>query len=149
MSSLIRVLVVDDHAVVRKALSSLLTSKYGIEVIGEAADGVEAVEKTRALKPDVILMDLVMPRKGGLEAIQEIHGMDPGAPILILTSFNDEDRIVAAVKAGAVGYVLKDTSPDELVHAIRGAYMGKLSLPTHMIHLVISEPPTKEEQRDG
>jgi NarL family two-component system response regulator LiaR len=149
MSSLIRVLVADDHTVVRKALRSLLTAKYGIEVVGEAADGIEAIEKARALKPDVILMDLVMPRKGGLEATQEILSEDPGARILILTSFNDEDQIVSAVKAGAVGYVLKDTSPDELVHAIRGAYMGKLSLPAHMLHLVIPESPPDQEQKDA
>jgi NarL family two-component system response regulator LiaR len=129
MEGPIRVLVVEDHTVVRKGLCSLLTEKYGMQVIGEAADGVEAVERARALKPDVILMDLLMPRKTGLEAILEIRQDDPEARILVLTSFGEEAKVTAAMKAGALGFLLKDSSPDELVHAIRGVSMGSLSLP--------------------
>ena len=139
MEQLIRVLVVDDHTVVRKGLISLLTSKYDIEVIGEAADGLEAVEKARVLNPDVILMDLMMPRRNGLEAIIEIKRENPDARILILTSFGEDVQIVAAIRAGAMGYVLKDASPDELVHTIHGAYLGKLTLSTKMFELVMSD----------
>lgn len=126
---LIRVLVVDDHTVLRKGLCSLLTPKYGIEVIGEAGDGVEAVEQARALQPDVILMDLEMPRKTGLDAILEIRRADPAARILVLTSFGEDAKVAAAVRAGALGFLLKDSSLDELVHAICTVNMGHLQLP--------------------
>ena len=125
----IRVLVVDDHTVLRKGLCSLLTPKYGIEVVGEAGDGVEAVEQARALKPDVILMDLMMPRKTGLDAILEIKREDPEARILVLTSFGEDSKVSAAIKAGALGFLMKDSSLDELVHAIRTVNMGSLQLP--------------------
>lgn len=137
MESLIRVLVVDDHTIVRKGLRALLTPKYGIEVIGEGVDGVEAIEKARALKPDVILMDMVMPRKGGLEAITEIVRKDPDVRIVVLSSFSDDIQIVAAIKAGAKGYVLKDASPDELVNTIQSAYLGNRSLSEEMFRLFV------------
>ena len=127
--TLIRVLVVDDHTVLRKGLCSLLSPKYGIEVIGEAADGFEAVEQARALQPDVILMDLIMPRKTGLDAILEIRRENPDARILVLTSFGEDAKVSAAIKAGALGFLLKDSSLDELVHAIRTVNMGNLQLP--------------------
>lgn len=133
MGRLIRVLVADDHAVVRKGLRSLLTSKYGMEVVGEADNGVAAISMAREVQPDVILMDLVMPSKNGIEATKEIKRELPGSRVLILTSFSDEEQIISAVRAGAVGYVLKDASTDELVHAIHGAYMGKVSLPARML----------------
>lgn len=146
---MIRVLVVDDHTVVRKGLCSLLTSKYGIEVLGEAADGVEAIDKARELQPDVILMDLVMPRKTGLEAIIEIKKDNPRARILVLTSFSEDSQIAAAIKAGAMGYVLKDASPDELIHTIQGVYMGKMSIPAEMMQVVIAESEkSKHAPRD-
>lgn len=126
---LIRVLVADDHTVLRKGLCSLLTPKYGIEVVGEAGDGFEAVEQARALQPDVILMDLIMPRKTGLDAILEIRRLDPEARILVLTSFGEDSKVLAAIKAGAMGFLLKDSSLDELVHAIRTVNMGNLQLP--------------------
>jgi DNA-binding NarL/FixJ family response regulator len=138
MEKLITVLVVDDHAVVRRGLRSLLTSKYQIEVIGEASDGVEAIDRARELQPDVILMDMLMPRKNGLEAIAEIKRETPGSHIIVLTSYSEDIQIVAAIKAGAAGYVLKDASPDELVHTIHSAYLGKLTLSADMFQLVIS-----------
>lgn len=146
MAELVRVLVVDDHTVVRKGLCSLLTTKYGLEVVGEAADGVEAVDMASKLQPDVILMDLVMPRMTGLEAIIEIRKENPRARILVLTSFSDDAQIVAAIKAGAMGYVLKDASPDELIHTIRGVYMGNLSIPAEMMQLVLTGPPERVEE---
>jgi NarL family two-component system response regulator LiaR len=126
---LIRVLVVDDHIVLRKGLCSLLTPKYGIEVVGEAGDGLEAVEQARALQPDVILMDLMMPRKTGLDAIIEIKRENPDAQILVLTSFGEDAKVSAAIKAGAMGFLLKNSSLDELVHAIRTVNMGNMQLP--------------------
>jgi NarL family two-component system response regulator LiaR len=126
---LIRLLVVEDHAVVRQGLCSLLTARYGVQVIGEAADGLQAVEKARALKPDVILMDLAMPRMTGLEAILRIREEDPDARILVLTSYGEDARVSAAIRAGALGFLLKDSCVDDLALAIQSVYRGNLSLP--------------------
>jgi len=138
MNHTIRVLIVDDHEVVLRGLRSLLTKKYQIEVVGEATDGVEAIARARELKPDVILMDMVMPRKNGLQAIAEIKGADPDIKIIVLTSFSEDGQIVAAINAGAAGYVLKDASPDELVHAIHSAFLGNLTLSENTLQLIIS-----------
>jgi NarL family two-component system response regulator LiaR len=135
---LIRVLVVEDHAVVRQGLCSLLTARYGVRVIGEAADGQEAVEKAQSLKPDVILMDLAMPRMTGLEAILKIREEDPDARILVLTSFSEEAKVSAAIKAGAMGFLLKDSSADDLAHAIQSVHRGHLSLPQGLAQKVMA-----------
>ncbi len=124
----IRILVADDHAIVREGLRALISGKPDMELVGEAADGEEAVLKAGLAKPDVILMDLVMPRKNGLEAIKEIKRAQPNARILVLTSFAEEEQIVTAVKSGALGYLLKDSSPHELIEAIRCVYRGDASL---------------------
>ena len=124
----IRVLIADDHAVVREGLRWMISTEPGIELVGEAADGVEAVDKARALQPDVILMDLVMPRKDGIEAIDEIVGERPEARILVLTSFAEDEKVFAAVKGGALGYLMKDSSPQELMQAIRDVYRGEPSM---------------------
>ncbi len=149
---LIRVLVVEDHAVVREGLCSLLTARYGVQVIGEAADGIEAVEKARALQPDVILMDLVMPRMTGLEAILKIREEDPDARILVLTSSAEEAKVSAVIKAGAMGYLLKDSSADDLALAIQNVHRGNVSLPQELIQKMMSglwgdsdDAPPKEE----
>jgi NarL family two-component system response regulator LiaR len=151
MSQLIRVLIVDDHAVVREGLRALITSEPGLEVMAEAADGTEAVSKSRELKPDVILLDLLMPRKSGLEAIEEIKADDPAARILVLTSYADDDKVFPAIKAGALGYLLKDSSPQELLQAIRETYQGESSLHPTIARKLIRElnrpsdlPPTEE-----
>jgi NarL family two-component system response regulator LiaR len=135
---LIRVLVVEDHAVVREGLCSLLTARYGVKVVGEAADGLEAVEKAQALKPDVILMDLAMPRMTGLEATLKIRETDPDARILVLTSFSEDAKVSAAIKAGAMGFLLKDSSADDLAHAIQSVYRGHLSLPQGLAQKVMA-----------
>jgi len=109
-TSNIRILIADDHAVVREGLRTLINTKPGMEVVGEAGDGVEAVALVRDLKPDVILLDMVMPRKNGLEAINGIKKNNPEARILVLTSFDDDERVFSAIKAGALGYLLKDSS---------------------------------------
>jgi NarL family two-component system response regulator LiaR len=111
----IRVLIADDHAIVREGLQALISSEPSLELIGEAADGLEAVQLARSLQPDVILLDLVMPRKSGLEAIVEIKQDNPAARILVLTSFAEDDKVFPAIKSGALGYLLKDSLPHELL----------------------------------
>jgi len=124
----IRLLIADDHPVVREGLRGLLSFKPGFEVVGEAEDGVEAILQTDLHRPDVILMDLEMPRKNGLEAIKEIKAAHPKAKILILTSFTEDRKIFAALDAGALGCLLKDSSPQELIRAIRDVHRGELAL---------------------
>ena len=128
MDEKIRVLLVDDHAIVRQGLIALLEMRPEIEVIGEAADGVEAVEQALLLEPDVILMDLKMPRKNGIDATRDIIKQRPDARILILSSFNDDVQIVESISAGALGYLLKDAKLTELVAGIRGVYARKMPL---------------------
>jgi len=135
---LIRVLVAEDHAVVREGLCSLLTARYGIKVVGEAADGLEAVDKARALQPDVILMDLAMPRMTGMEAILKIRERDRDARILVLTSFGEDAKVSAAIKAGAMGFLLKDSSVDDLAHAIQSVHRGHLALPQGLAQKVMA-----------
>jgi NarL family two-component system response regulator LiaR len=135
--SIIRVFVADDHAIVREGLRTLISSEPEMELVGEAADGIEAVFKARSLKPDVILMDLLMPRKDGLEAINEIKNENPEARILVLTSFAEEDKVFPAIKAGALGYLLKDSLPQDLLQAIHAVYRGEPSLhPTIALKLI-------------
>ena len=128
VTELIRVLVVDDHVTVREGLCAMLIPRNGMEVVGEAADGAEAVEKARTLNPEVILMDLNLPVKSGLEAITEILQENSEARILVLTSFSEESNISAAFDAGALGYLSKNSSAQELLHAVRGVEMGSLSV---------------------
>lgn len=122
--SCIRVLIADDHTLVRESLCLLISGEPDMQVVGEAGDGMEAVQKAELLQPDVILLDLVMPRKNGLEAISEIQQGNPTARILVLTSFAEDDKVFPAIKAGALGYLLKDCSSRELLEAIRNIYQG-------------------------
>ena len=124
----IRVLIVDDHEMVRRGIRMFLETEKGIEVVGEAANGLEAVAMEQELEPGVVLMDLVMPEMDGIEAIRQIRSRDSAAHILVLTSFGSDDKIFPAVKAGALGYLLKDTSPEELAEAIRQAAEGHATL---------------------
>lgn len=128
MTERIRVLLADDHHVVRGGIRALLAYEDDIEVVDEAVDGVEAVFKAQTLRPDVILMDLMMPRKTGIEAIIEIKQNEPTARILVLTSYAEDEQVFAAIKAGALGYLLKETSPRDLLHAIHDVYQGESSL---------------------
>ena len=151
MSETIRVLIADDHTVVRGGLVALLEDVEGIEVVAEAADGQEAILKTRHVKPDVILMDLAMPRKTGIEAIEEIKHENPNARIVVLTSYSDDDKVFAAIKAGALGYLLKETSTQDLLQAIRDVYHGESSLHPAIARKLIRElnrpttlPPSDE-----
>lgn len=138
MDEKIRILVVDDHTVVRKGLCSLLSAeKYGIEVLGEAVDGRDAIEKARELNPEVILMDLMMPNMNGIEAIKTIKMESPDARILVLTSYGEDDLLLNAIDAGALGYLMKDASPDELVSTIRSVSMDRMSLPMDLARKVM------------
>jgi NarL family two-component system response regulator LiaR len=128
MTQIIRVLIADDHDIVRKGLRALLATEPDIEVVGEAEDGKEAISGAEALRPDVILMDLVMPEVDGIEAIRQITTARPEARILVLTSFSTDDTVFPAIKAGALGYLLKDTGPQELVQAIHEVHRGESSL---------------------
>jgi NarL family two-component system response regulator LiaR len=135
----IRILIADDHAVVREGLRTLIGTEPGMEVVGEAADGVEAVQKARTLQPDVILLDMMMPRKDGLEAINEIMRQDPGARILVLTSFSHDDKVFPAIKAGALGYLLKNASPQALLQAIRDVHQGDPTMSPDIASKLIRE----------
>jgi len=121
-------LIVDDHAIVRKGVRALLSESGGFEIVGEAADGHEAVVAAAETQPDVILMDLLMPDMDGIEATRRITGLQPGMRILVLTSFAADNKAFPAIKAGAVGYLLKDSTPEELVRAIRQVHRGEPAL---------------------
>ena len=127
-SRIIRVLIADDHAIVRKGICALLATEPEIEVVGEAKEGAEAILQAGRLSPDVILMDLVMPEVDGLEAIRQIALQQPQIRILVLTSFDGDDKVFPAIRAGALGYLLKDSAPDELIRAIRQVHRGESSL---------------------
>jgi DNA-binding NarL/FixJ family response regulator len=120
----IRVLIVDDHVVVREGLRAFLELQEGIEVVAEAADGQQALTQAELHHPDVVLMDLVMPRLAGVEAMRELRRRLPEIRVVALTSFLDDERLLPAIQAGAAGYLLKDAEPDEVTRAIRAAHEG-------------------------
>ena len=122
---MIRVLVVDDHAIVREGLRTFLSLQDGIEVAGEAGDGREAIIQAERLRPDVVLMDLVMPEVDGVQAMRELRERVPGARVIVLTSFLEDDRLLPAIRAGAAGYLLKNVEPSELARAVRTADAGE------------------------
>jgi DNA-binding NarL/FixJ family response regulator len=128
MAESIGVLVVDDHAVVREGLRTFLELQEGIEVIGEAGDGAEALRAAERLRPDVILMDLVMPKLDGVGAMRELRRRLPESRVIVLTSFDDDERLLPAIQAGAAGYLLKDAEPQELARAVRAAHAGEALL---------------------
>lgn len=153
----IRVLVVDDHPLMREALRAAIEAEADMEVVGEAANGREAVDQARALQPDVIVMDLLMPGVNGLEAIAAIRAEFPEALILALTSSTEESKVLAAVQAGALGYLLKDARREELLQAIREVSQGNAYLsPQVALKLVHSvrqprpdTPPPPREPAGG
>lgn len=141
MADLIRILVADDHYVVRQGLAALLVARNGMQVVGEAAAGKEAVDLARTLLPDVILMDMIMPGMDGPEAIALIKQENPNARILVLTSFSESKQVAAAIQAGALGYLLKDSSPDDLLHAIRSVHRGSLVLTQDLAFKLMQAQP--------
>ena len=147
----IRILITDDHAIVREGLRTLIGTEPGMQVVGEAEDEIEAVQKACNLKPDVILLDVVRPSMNGLEAIHEIKRECPETRILVLTRFSEDEMVFPAIKAGAIGYLLKNTTPERLLQAIRDVHQGKPSMSPDIASKLMLElqrpsdlPPTEE-----
>jgi DNA-binding NarL/FixJ family response regulator len=150
----IRVLIAEDHALVRAGLTDLLANRPDLEVVGEAADGEQAVVRAVELRPDVVLMDLSMPHVDGIEATRRISAEAPDANVVVLTSFSDRERILEALDAGAVGYLLKDLEPDELHRGIVAAARGESPLAPKAAHALISaraeaRPPSELSERES
>jgi len=144
----IRVLVVDDHAVVREGLRTFLSLQDGIEVVGEAADGREAVAAAERERPDVVVMDLVMPRLDGVQAMRELRARVPRARVIVLTSFLDDDRLLPAIRAGAAGYLLKNVEPAELARAVRAADAGEALIDPVVAARLVDALADADEHRD-
>jgi NarL family two-component system response regulator LiaR len=140
----IRVMIVDDHAMVRKGLISFLKNEPGLELVGEARDGREAIEACGRLQPGVVLMDLIMPELGGVAATRTIHQRWPEVRVIALTSFQEKELVQDALQAGAIGYLLKNVSGEELVEAIRQAKSGKPTLAPEAVQALI-QPPSEME----
>ncbi|NPV85381.1 MAG: response regulator transcription factor [Anaerolineae bacterium] len=147
----IRILLVDDHAIMRGGLRAIIGYENDMVVVGEAGDGDEAVRQYEVLRPDVVLMDLVMPKKDGIAAMNEIRAVYPQARILVLTSFAETDKILLAVRSGAQGYILKHAPPDELLAAIRDVYRGAISFQPAIARQIfesLAESPESEQNQD-
>lgn len=143
----VRVLLVDDHILFRKGISSMMASQPDLEVVGEASDGTEALEKARELMPDIILMDINMPRTDGLEATRLIKEELPYVKIVILTVSDDEQNLFEAIKSGAMGYLLKNLEPEELFDLVRGVYRGEAAISRNTATKILSEL-SRQAQRD-
>ena len=144
----IRVLVVDDHAVVREGLRTFLSLQDGIEVVGEAADGRESVAAAERERPDVVVMDLVMPRLDGVQAMRELRARVPRARVIVLTSFLDDDRLLPAIRAGAAGYLLKNVEPAELARAVRAADAGEALIDPVVAARLVDALADADDRRD-
>jgi NarL family two-component system response regulator LiaR len=147
----INVLIVDDHGMVRQGLRTYLSLMEDIKVVGEAQNGSEAVAQVRRLKPDVVLMDLVMPQMDGIEATRQINELRPETKIIVLSSFTEDDKVFPAIKSGAAGYLLKDIAPAELAGAIRAVIQGKTQLHPDIARKLINQfvdPKIKAEGID-
>ena len=147
----IRILIADDHAMVREGIRSFLQVNPDMEVVGEAADGVEAVEQALTLQPDIILLDIMMPRLDGIGAIKQLKEEGCPARILVITSFAEDDQVFPAIKAGALGYILKDSTPQELIQAVRDVNRGEPCLDSSVARKLLGElsrepdlPPTED-----
>ena len=144
----IRVLIVDDHAVVRQGLRTFLDLQEEIEVVGEAEDGAAAVESAAALSPDVTLMDLVMPGVDGVEATRQIRAANPDSKVIVLTSFAEDDKVFPSIKAGAIGYLLKNVSPPDLAKAIIAVHKGEAQLNPEIAAKLMSEFSGRDAKPD-
>ena len=125
MADRVRILIADDHPIVREGLATVLSQEEGLEVVGQAANGAEAVSQSTKLQPDIVLMDMQMPVMDGVEAIQKIKGTSPDIKIIVLTTYESDDYIFRGIEAGARAYLLKDSPPEDLVHAIRAIHRGE------------------------
>lgn len=146
MNEKIQLLIADDHRVVREGLKAFIAPTPGFEIIGEASNGAEAVELASRLKPDVVLLDLMMPGMDGIEATQQIRQNNSKAKVIIITSFMEEDRVIHAVKAGAAGYLLKDSSPLEIESAIREVAKGGSAFPSRIASILVKEINRPQEK---
>jgi len=146
MSEIIRILIADDHEIVRDGLAALISAETGMEVVGMAGDGLEAVEKVKELKPDIVLIDLIMPHMDGVQATAEIEKIDPDAKILILTSFAENHQVFSAIQSGAIGYLMKDTSSEELIKAIHDTYENKPVLQPEIAMKLMQNLQNRENQ---
>jgi two-component system, NarL family, response regulator LiaR len=146
MGEILRILVVDDHSLVREGLRLVLSNEPDMDVVGEAANGLEAVKQARLLKPDIILMDLRMPRMNGIEAITEIKKQDGEVRIIVLTSFSDDNEVLPAIQAGARGYLLKDTHPAEILAAIRDLGQNRSTINPLIVEKLIHEIVEQKKQ---
>jgi len=144
----IRVLLCDDHAMVREGLARLVSSHQGIEVVGMAPDGEAAVALADQLRPDVVLMDLSMPRMDGIAATRGILASSPASRVVALTSFGDKERVLQALEAGAIGFLLKDSDGEELVRGIQAAARGEVPLDPRAARAIL-EPRTSTDPRAG
>jgi len=135
----IRILIADDHSIVRKGIHALLATEPDFQVVGEVGDGISAVQQSIELHPDVVLMDLMMPKMNGIEATARITADNPAARVLVLTSFAANDQVFPAIKAGAAGYLLKDSSPEDLIRAIRQVHRGESWLHPAIARKVLQE----------
>jgi two-component system, NarL family, response regulator LiaR len=142
----IRILIVDDHSVVRQGLQMFLRLDPELEVVGEAQNGVEAVEQARKLQPDVVLMDLLMPRMDGITAISAVRRELPDTEVIALTSVLEDEKIFAAIRAGAIGYLLKDTEAHELRQAIKAAAVGQVQLSPEVAARLLREVRSAQRQ---
>ncbi|NEB12633.1 response regulator transcription factor [Streptomyces coelicoflavus] len=142
MAETIKVLLVDDHQVVRRGLRTFLEVQDDIEVVGEAADGAEGVDRAQELKPDVILMDVKMPGMDGVDALRRLRELDNRARVLVVTSFTEQRTVVPALRAGAAGYVYKDVDPDALAGAIRSVHAGHILLQPEVAGALLSQEET-------
>jgi NarL family two-component system response regulator LiaR len=152
MTRPIRILIADDHAIVRAGLRALLKTEADMEVVGEAEDGVQALLQARSLRPDVLLLDLVMPRQDGIEATRQIRHEGLPVRILVLTSFAEDEKVFPAIKTGASGYLLKDSTPQELIHAIRDVYRGESPVDPSIAKKILrelQEPPDLPPAKDA
>jgi len=148
MSDAIRVLIADDHAVLREGLRSFLELQEGIEIVGDASDGEEAVALAEQLRPGVVLMDLVMPKLDGVEAMRMLRERVPDARVIILTSYIDDDRLLPAIRAGAAGYLLKNAEPQELARAIRTADAGEALIDPSVAARLVERLATDDRRDD-
>ena len=144
---MIRVMIVDDHTIVRRGIKALLAETGDIQVVGEADNGLEAVRLAKELEPDVILMDLLMPKLDGIEATRQVTAQQPHMRVLVLTSFVGDEKIFPAIKAGALGYLLKDSDPAELIRSIYKVHRGEPSLHSSIARKIMKEILDTPEER--
>ncbi|MEU6556773.1 response regulator transcription factor [Streptomyces sp. NPDC046915] len=149
MADAIRVLLVDDHQVVRRGLRTFLEVQDDIEVVGEAADGAEGVDRAEELRPDIVLMDVKMPGMDGVDALRRLRELANPARVLIVTSFTEQRTVVPALRAGAAGYVYKDVDPDALAGAIRSVHAGHILLQPEVADVLLSQEANSGQGRGG